>query len=623
MHNQLLYNDAVFSTFCKNAIRSVMLIDDKFPTYEQLSEGKSEIDTHHLGKARVLHKAFRDQKVICDIENDTDTLDPDRVRKCDLIVLDYFLEDQNPSKSIELINKIAENKQLNLVVLYTSEDLDQVWLRIATNLRGQWEKYNEILTSDEHIQLWEELEKSSLTDIIDLESLKEYLFQSELPKTTSDAIKKEFDSLCKAEGKKFPWQVSSDFVKAWVHHYVVNILKLTTLNSKIKSIKGSSSSPKWLLVGNVFIAFQNKIKGDDHDASEIMKCLHDALLSWKPNAIRLITSEIQNALENEPLAFDHQIERDLKTQAGWLFNILKENEPEAITSAIDQLLKRVAGNIGEKLLSETNIAAFAKNVFVLEKSKLTSNTDANIPKAAAISVGLDNCEDHEIVHALNSDLSMQEFTGSFVTTGTIFKEDTGKLDNGKWYVCVSPACDMVPNQKNGSFAEAFDPNRAAKVLVLKPENINEALRDAHQSRFLFIEEKGKRLALSAYNGTTKQPDICMMYIHKHGNNSTLQMTSFNASVLSQDPAKTNEPILLTKTFTPKYQLREPYAARLQTHASHHMGRIGVDFISWAKKDETPVAQTAQGQPAVSQVTYKKKSQLHRQLKMKRIQLGGS
>ena len=68
----------------------------------------------------------------------------------------------------------------------------------------------------------------------------------------------------------------------------------------------------------------------------------------------------------------------------------------------------------------------------------------------------------EMYHALNMHLSSKNYEEKFISTGTVFFDET----NHSWYLCVSAACDMVPTQGNDPHYKRLNPHRIIKVLKL-------------------------------------------------------------------------------------------------------------------------------------------------------------
>lgn len=89
--------------------------------------------------------------MICDVENDVDTVGVERLRKSDLVVLDYNLgpDTGDHSKAIAVIRNLAASKHFNTIVVYTAaDDLDKVWLEIAASVAGGWNDWRDRLNAE-------------------------------------------------------------------------------------------------------------------------------------------------------------------------------------------------------------------------------------------------------------------------------------------------------------------------------------------------------------------------------------------------------------------------------------------------------------------------------------------
>ncbi len=164
-----LFAQAVTDTYRSRALRTVLIIDDQFPTYaDLLSETESERFTEGERALR-LYRLFRSLGMPCDVENSLkepsegtfEHVDIDHIRKSDLIILDWQLTpgSTDSSKSLYIIRKLADTKHFNTIVLYTREPkLDRVWLDIACSLRGGWADAEELLRENtDAAELWETL----------------------------------------------------------------------------------------------------------------------------------------------------------------------------------------------------------------------------------------------------------------------------------------------------------------------------------------------------------------------------------------------------------------------------------------------------------------------------------
>lgn len=135
------FADAVVRSLRDDAIRTAVLIDDQFPTYLQMRGPALEDKFKEVGRAVNLYGFFHQRGLICDIENwrnpgEADLELIDKVRKSDLVVLDYQLGNGGPRVALEILRHLAVSVHFNLVVLYTNDPLSKVALSAAAAMRG-------------------------------------------------------------------------------------------------------------------------------------------------------------------------------------------------------------------------------------------------------------------------------------------------------------------------------------------------------------------------------------------------------------------------------------------------------------------------------------------------------
>lgn len=705
---KLSYNDLITRTFRDNAIRSVMMIDDDFLPYDELVNGiknRSLTPKQMSGAERAsnLHSFFqKNKKIICDVDSGTENLDVNKIRKSDLIILDYELDNGSPTRSIKLINDLQNSAHMNLVVLYTQEtNLEQVWLKIASSLRGCVPIEEFFPDQTEEKKNWDDMtdlepEKfQSLKDEITAIDLTNYILGEKITDRTAGF----FGTNCKPYGKLFSAAICELMLKE-------SYSPLTAKNEL--SIIGENSDVRWLQSGNVFVVLHNKTTGES-ESEDLWTSLDAALQRWQPSYYRVLISEMQNLLENESISFDASLKSDIHCQAAWLHKIISEEEPNKKNTIIAQLLDRLTDELKIKIiendsfknavtdtfsllsvtakviqdedkLENSNLIGLAKKAKVVHEQTVTETDSAKTVKIEAegvcrnlnsflksfnestankydlndpnnslildvitihkdiisranqslleakeydkIKTNASNAAKNEadmaskkakeatekekysllefsaknvkattkdcvkfetdMLHALNSDLCLRAFSGGYVTSGTVLqgKEVTG---TERWFLCVSPACETVPEQHTGGEpTKRLVPHRLIKLIILiESSQIKDALAKAEDGRHIFLTDSvGKRRAFAVQSGDSHQPTIDFAVVHEHDNShqNAIYKNGIEVSFLGVKPRQkrlhANKIIL-----RPIAQLRDIYAARFQAVASQHAGRVGVDFYS--------------------------------------------
>jgi len=599
------YSDLIVETFRKRAIRTAMLIDDKFPTYVDLIEKTgSASGAYQNDRARSVFKTFKDHHIPCDVENDPNNLTEsrfERVRKSDFIVLDYHLRQENDSfDAIKLLNLLSKSKHFNLVVLYTqAPNLEEVWLEIAACLRGGWATPDIIFPDDAVAQsVWDDMAGEDQLPEPSDETLRAYLLDMDYSQEKNGWVKlfRDRNVTGKSLGKCVDAIINRCVIKRFKDMRMQPLLLNQKHNLAGKCVKGS---PLWILCGGVFIAITKK--KDAAEASEsnldpegIFACLDAALIDWGPNVLRLIVSELQNILEQESLPYDATLAEDQMTQAGWIYHVLREaavsSSENKFENALEELYDRLFGAIQNNVLSGQELQRFGNIAFnqIVMGEAITNKNEADLIELSIqfAKITASKEEHKDILHSLNRYLSSEPFTGAHVTTGTVFKNSL----KDEWWVCVSPHCDMVPRQPNDPLGwnSRLHPIRPMMALLLDNSKFG-SLAEAEQARTLFVKFKNKSLCLKAFDELTRQPRPHMFLLccaGKTTRNEIEGLMTFDAHHILKESIQ-GDPVLERNSFLAVAQLRPAYANRLLQQTGNHTSRIGVDFVNFGKKDIAP------------------------------------
>ncbi len=577
------YEELITKTFRDNAIRSVMMIDDDFVPYSELcnpaffATTPSEETINGLKKAAKIHHFFQEMKLVCDVDNNVDNVKIEKIRKCDLIILDYHLEHNNPEKSIGAIDELCDTDHMNLVVIYTREELRQVWLEVAASLFGSEEPGSAFAEHQAAQDFWDDATEysgkipSEWIELVTESDVASYIVNRKATKQTSDYFGDQF----RKNGKPILNEICERKIKNYNH---------IKTKRRDRQIFGSfESERKWLQAGNIFIVLHSK-SSDDHpnEAGEIWKAIETCLIDWKPPYYRLIISEMQNQLENEPIPFKKNLGQDLEGQAAWLHAILSKANQLDMQEEIRKLFERLVDELNRNLIRNNKLQLMVSETFNALQRECLDGMIEPLDFSATHMRLLENSKNNEnlkfdIGHALNLTLCAREFDGDFITSGTVLID---KNNANNWYLCVSPACETVPVQLTGHLAKKLKPHRLIKVLLLEKTDIKTALAVADRSNHIFAKTaKNERKAFSVVNALSGQPSIDYALIKYH-NKRKKSIHSDGIDVVFLHTNKDEEFTSHETVLVPVCQLREIYAARYQTLASQYTGRVGVDFVNF-------------------------------------------
>jgi hypothetical protein len=638
--SSLGYDAAMIRDAYVAPLRSALMIDDRFPTYQDMLERQRQRDAGEAVEATAfdyesatkLVAECREHNLLCDVQNKIDevaTAQLDHLSKSDLVVLDYHLDptqNTNPEKAIAVLQRLAQSPHANLVIVYTLEGpLDAVRRTVACRFRGATElPTRQTLNEDEElfIQMWE-------------------------PTFTGADI----DAYLRGDNKVL-LDSNSHLVKALDGHVPKNeqkavILEAVELHLRSKFLPGETApktvpvgvqmNPKdgqrqWLSFGNVFVVFINKNK----DVS-IFSELEAALLEWQPLPMKMMIAHIRNQFETGGFRFEAEILSDADKLAGWFFHALTGDDPE-LRRRLQQLWGRLLDSLRAQLV--ISVAEFGTRILDPSITALGAkghDSDAEWFKkcmklAKELAGTSTKIDDHTVLHALNSFLCSETYSGRHVRTGTVCRVTVPASDgSGKeqWYLCASPACEMVPRPPRGSGAWTHDLDPLMSVTVLRLErqaNFRSSLDKAEQGKHIFLLVDGQPVSFEVVNVKTGHPNSEVMFVENRG--LTKDDGSLHAYFIRRSPDANSElveegqspavapdtaeidesntlapdipeqvsperailqggeaiiskaPLMITTVKLQAVgQLRASYADRFLHQLGHHSSRIGVDFVN--------------------------------------------
>lgn len=592
------YNSLVTQTFCDNAIRSVMMIDDEFLSYPALIEGlksKQVLATklvENSSRAAELEKFFQSKNILCDIDNSAEHAQWDKIRKSDLIIIDYQLEDKSPQKTLEILNDLQTSQHMNLAVVYTNESLEDVWKQIASTLVKKYKTIDIIdkLDIDDLETFWESIDQDD-TYILSNEEIAYYLNTKAAPQRILQKINEDSDlTLISLEIKAKYNSMDEDFkipdnlATLICNYQLEKISALFDINvtSKSNNFKAKTNGTKWIKINNVFICLVNKVDpstSTETPPHKIWDTLTESLIEWKPTYYQLMQSEIQNFIESNAFAFSTMHDNEVLSQSAWLNEILKADKPTQ-NAIVFSLFKNLSEDLLFKFRKSPSLNEYINNIILFYKTSYESYKSSSQNKslefcAEQMSLKVKENTYLDMYHSLNMHTSSKNYEEKFISTGTVFCDTT----NNKWYLCVSAACDMVPSQGGDPHHIRLTPHRIIKVLELfEVSKPREALKKATTSNYIYILHQDKPLYLSIIHGKRSLPSIDYILLKDHKTIITEQPNMVHGYLIDKDQSSEN-PNLNMIQLKIKSQLRSGYAERFQSLAAQYTARIGVDYFN--------------------------------------------
>lgn len=600
------YEAVVKDTFQLKPLRTVLMVDDEFPTFADLAKGETAATASRFiqkDRAARLYGAFQHSHMLCDIENVGNAVIPERLRKSDLIVLDYHLGPghNNSDRAIEILRGLSISKHFNTVVVYTAEpNLDKVWMEIVAGVSGGWTTLPASLTGEAKDH-WERLSDADNLPEPTKDAVMAYARRRDirsLPEAVQTAARQELIGL------DVPQTACNPILEALIHRDMSKHAGHYAGEPQHRTVGDYGGPNRWVQSGSVFIAIVQKgeLTDDEGDPAGILAGLANALLAWQPNVIQIVVSEIQNILEAEALASEDDLLRDPNTQTAlWYYLIenlgpIDPHNPPDVKIALMAVIDKIIDGVRQKMSSDPDLLALASKALIAELKDAGWSHDTWPKGKAALDGAIKLARTKgAVTHSdtffrLNSFSSTEKFGRAHITTGTIFKHPT----NGQYFVAASPACDLVARRPSvdQSWAHLIHPLTPAVAVLLQPVAIQGALNEASQGRHIFLEHGSEKKAFKFVAGPGNQPPYEFLILKNEGRVRQHEgKTLFDATRLKPKQIEIDGQLQDSLTerdwndesFEIVAQLREVNATHILQITGQHLSRIGLDFISMPRE----------------------------------------
>jgi hypothetical protein len=576
-----------------DSVRTVMLIDDRFPT--MASAIADENRNAEWDRAARLWQGCRDRRWLCDIDNRStwDEQDTHRIAGSDLIVLDYHLEgsdDDNSVASRELIASLADNDHTNLVVIYTSaSDIVKVQMDVIWYLARVPEPTR---TSAMNFYGFDDY----LDEVLGVASVKtpsEDVVRRYLAGESSwwDSMKSDIRDICRRG------QNQAGVAPAWREEKWTQTLLEAAIQHVLRSQHQSpqpgdqrrvrsGKNHHWVSCGNVFVTIlQKPTESLDDEVEYVWRHLRGAIREWKPSvlvaAVDFARAQVRQAgLRGAELALPSR-----ELEAGWWYSLLRcRDETERrltaqgiVSDLMGGLASGITPNVAELIVSGVG------------DIDLDAEDDQYEEKALAHALRRSELGEHsptlvaDVGATLNNFRSCERHTPSRLACGTVCVDD-----DGTYFVCVTPACDMVDREPSQEYHwhRTLHPWRPTSMLRLTMKTRNaEAVATAHLSDSLFVlddQHPDKMIVLSIKpKASTRQLSHEMMFVNVQSDKVDEQkIPCLRASVGPTEGTATGTPNLIPTQLRLVAQLRPPFAEHILSLTGHHLSRVGTDYLSF-------------------------------------------
>lgn len=562
-------------------IRTVMLIDDKFPTLKLAVQqfSRDSVD-EEWSRASRLWVGCRNRRWLCDVENRSEWLADEANIQCvagsDLIVLDYHLdgdEESTPDASQALLRHLATHNHTNLVVVYTSrKDLEKVQLEIVSALRGH-EPYRSILMEAGSPGIEQAFEDLVGVFTPSRASLLDSARGGKAWRKAAGKHLRTIESSLAGDEDAEPWQAvwREPLMRAAVEY------QFERQGAPRKPVLTVDSGVDWVHCRNVFIALMTKpLQAPESEVEAVLARVRESLIAWNPSAMRSAVAyaraEVRRAgLDGERLSLPSKA-----LEAGWWYSILSAANQDEQGHRADRISRDLLAGVTD-YVSEAVANLIATHTPVPVGTHLEA---MKLARQLAGQLTVKTASNDDIGHALNAFLSCETQIPTAMTAGSVVA--VGQPDTVEYFLCVSPACDMVQRQPSPNYHWLFGlhPWRPTMMLKLFPiRKRADALRDSTTSRWIFVNdtERGSngRLTLSLRpSSLSDQLTHEVLFIPaRHAGELSVQR-------IEKQRCKNEGYVLALVEYEARIvaQLRAPFAEHFLAHGGRHLSRVGTDYF---------------------------------------------
>ena len=582
------YSELIKEAFI-TPIRTVTVIDDEYPTLLSLitvfsDKNATKLDLNNVNINRLkniismCHSTYRWSIDVFDGQTPefgrADPV-PSHIRHSDLIILDYHLDGEGPEDEGErarnIIKSLSKSNHYNLALVHTKGsdgDIKTVFTEILRDLICISPKH-ELLPSKEITEKIEEWIADNEDDI-DYKWLQEdvglyyvlKIYLSPTPKRCIDPRTPEHpfhnfsEEIIRAAASADVTPV--DLMK-WRFAEILannNVKFSEEVDSSLECFWGEETN--YISTGRVFISVIKK--GIDDPKKELIDSLINALTKRNASSMHLLMAKMRFELDEKGIEQAVKIIGNRYAQAGWLYNLLKNaDDDSAHDKAINLHWEQLA------TASRQELRNFSKRIIAAVKYTYPGNEKQFVKTFFRECI---NQQDLTLGH-LNAFSCSMPISNTHLMTGTVLDIE------GETWVCITPACDLVPGQKISQWESRIGQSYLVfKAVKLEAARLETANKNANRNNYIYLNVGG---TLSAYEISNDNPSWDTFYAADLGcYDRNFSLTLFCARECTELGEET--PLKMKKlTAYAIAELRYEYALNLLHKFGSSQTRVGLDF----------------------------------------------
>jgi CheY-like chemotaxis protein len=579
-------------------IRTVLIVDDDYPTIQDLLIGteedhkeereRAERKNWHKSKESVQQvvQQFRggDTPFLLDVHDgynvavDEEENNVAHLHQTDLLILDYQLDGKdNGEKALTIAQGLLENAHFNLVIVHSAKPKTEVFNTFLKNFLSpsrEWPRdENKYLA-----QLAAHTPGATGKEDLDIHALlAEQIGLSHYFDTRRDPTQLR-SKLMRRHGiwgpvtailndSAFPVAGYENLVNDYLQTFEQSIaaeLSATAPGGLSWGSPNDTETP-WIRTERAFFSFMEK------GESELIQYLEQSLNDWAPRPSRLVLTKLRAEIDERGIEAQDTALDDPFAASLWYNELLRgsESQRKQLSSDLvrrhtDQLLDQILPEVNEfvgRLAASEDVAGDAEIVAKVKKRygiKLTANENAARARA----------EHNAIVCSKNP-------TGWHLDIGHIFTLGDSNSEKAFW-LCLTPACDLVPGQKSPGIFRVPEKTNLTRfnAVRLHKRKLITANENANTNRYLFVKIDNSISAFEFSESFNASPQWDTMFAEL--DQSFESSREFTLRRLEYGP-RGGGPTLETTNAKVVAQLRYEYAIHYNSLLGGTLSRVGLDF----------------------------------------------
>lgn len=575
-------------------IRSAIIVDDDYISFESLI--KRDIDSQSQAEKsprQTYEKLFEvieackasPRNWLVDV-HDASNIGKSQygnLHQSDLMILDFHLEKNSDdgTKALEVLRSLANSMYFNLVIVYTNckddSELDGRVVEVASSLIFHESPLGKLesTSAPEELVDWENDDinvAKQLDSLLSTETFLNFFQESGIDKWEKCRGFEKIKALTDARSKSLHKSIGPKNIIEWLMANRKSKFKGKFSECNYGKVDFSIGKTNWIRTNNLFVTIVPKsIK-----PLELQEKLLAALEESKPSPHQLIMTKIRNVMDEKGVSAERNVLRKEHLQAYWLKEMLLASDRKRSWQ-----LKQTIRHHWDELASEVNqdVVEYGEKLFQLIQQEDSFNANGFIEKHTSLDMTVSEVE-KRVMEEWNSFVCNRPVDELHLMTGHIFKLSRGGVD--EHWICLSPACDLVPAQKSKWGSKDIEHSKLLpfKAAQLFDRTNADAMKSATKSdEYIFLKSENKIQCFSYLPASNGNPVWEQFFAHDNG---YIQDKAFTASAISIDNSEEINIGFSELQATIVAQLRNEYALNLLQKLGGSLSRIGLDFVSYPK-----------------------------------------